>query len=170
MAMARRMLRRAFQPLLAACLALSGAAAAQSAPPLLEAYGRATVLLDFMSSYVGQSLLACAERSYLTEGQAEAHFRGWRERNAALLERADLWRRDAEQRLRAQGEDGAALERVSEAGMGATALALARVQDEMGKVRDLRALCNGKVDGIEAGRYDLSGNAEFVDLLKNQPR
>lgn len=158
------------KPLLfAACLALPGAAAAQSAPPLLDAYGRSIALLDFMTSYVGESLLACAERSFLTEGQADARFRAYRERNAALLERADAWRQQTERQLSARGEEREARERASEASMGATAMALARVQDEMGKVRDLRALCQGKVEGIESGRYDLSLNAELVGLLRTKP-
>jgi hypothetical protein len=162
------MLRTATHLLLAACLALPGAAAAQSAPPLLDAYGRVTALLDFMTSYVGESLLACAERGFLTEAQAEARFRAYRERNAALLERADTWKRQAEKQLRSQGEERAARERAGEAGMGATGMALVRVQDELGKVRDLRALCAGKAEGIESGRYDLALNTELVGLLQTE--
>jgi hypothetical protein len=163
------MLCRANRLVLAACLMLPGAAAAQSAPSLLDAYGRAIALLHFMTSYVSASLLACAETNVLTEGQAEARFQAYRERNAALLERAEAWRREAEQRLRSQGDERAARERSDEAGMSATAAALARVQQEMAKVGDVRALCAGKFEGIESGRYDLSVNAEFVGLLKANP-
>jgi hypothetical protein len=60
-------------------------------------------------------------------------------------------------------------ERADESGMSATAAALARVQAEMGQVRDIRALCAGKAEGIESGRYDLSLNAELVGLLKKEP-
>ena len=154
---------------LAACLLLPGAAAAQSAPSLLDAYGRTIVLLHFMTSYVAESLLACAEKNVLADGQAESRFQAYRERNAALLERADTWRQEAEKRLRSQGKERAGLERADEAGMSATAAAMARVQVEMDKVRDVRALCAGKIEGIESGRYDLSLNAEFVGLLKTDP-
>lgn len=167
--MLHRMLHSANRLLLAACLALPVAAAAQSAPPLLDAYGRVIALLNFMTSYVGQSLLACAERSFLTEAQAESRFQAYRGRNAAILERADRWRQDAENRLRLQGVERAAEERAGEAGTGATTMALARVQEELDKVRDLRALCAGKVDAIAVGRYDLSLNAEFVGLLQADP-
>lgn len=163
------MLRGASHLLLVACLALPGAAAAQSPPPLLDAYGRVIALLDFMTSYVGESLLACAERSFLTEAQAEARFRAYRERNATLLERTDRWRQEAEKRLRSQGEERAAQERAGEAGAGAVAMALARVRDEIDKVRDLRAMCAGKLGGIESGRYDLSLNAELVGLVRADP-
>src|SRR5688572_28329476 len=122
------MLRRAAHLVLAAGLMLPGAAAAQTAPSLLDAYGRATALLKFMTTYVGESLLACAEKNVIAEPQAEARFQAYRQRNAALLELADSWRQAAEQRLRARGEESAARERADEAGMGATAAALARVQ------------------------------------------
>jgi hypothetical protein len=155
--------------LAAACLLLAGTASPQSAPSLLDAYGRTVALLNFMTSYVAESLLACEERKILAEGQAETRFKAYRERNAKLLERADTWRQETEKRLRSQGEERAAQERADEAGMSATAAALARVGAEMDKVRDTRALCVGKVEGIESGRYDLSLNAEFVGLLKTNP-
>jgi hypothetical protein len=148
---------------------LPGLAAAQSQSTLLDSYGRVVALLNFMTSYVGESLLACAERNHLTDGQAEARFQAYRERNATLLDRADKWKQETEKRLASQGEQSAAQERADEAGMSATAVALARVQDEIAKVRDFRALCAGKIEGIEAGRYDLSANAELVDLLKENP-
>jgi hypothetical protein len=152
-----------------ACLLLAGTANAQSAPSLLEAYGRTVALLNFMTTYVAESLIACGEKGSLAHGQADARFKTYRERNAALLERADAWTKEAEKRLASQGDERAALERAEEAGMGATAAALARVQAEMDQVRDIRALCAGKVEGIEAGRYDLSLNIEFVGLLKTKP-
>jgi len=154
---------------LAAGLLLAGPASAQSASPLLDAYGRSVALLNFMTTYVAESLLACAEKNFLPEAEAEARFNAYRERNAALLARADAWRQEAEKKLRARGEEGPALERAEEAGLGATAAALARVKAEIDKVRDVRALCAGKVEGIESGRYDLSVNAEFVGLLNTNP-
>jgi len=159
----------ATRALLAACLLLPAMASAQSAPSLLDAYGRTVALLNFMTTYVAESLLACEEKNVLAKGQAEARFKAYRERNAALLERADTFRQEAEKRLRAQGEERAAQQRADEAGMGATAAALARVQAEMDQVRDMRALCAGKVEGIESGRYDLSLNTELVGLLKANP-
>lgn len=153
-----------------ACLLFAGSTAnAQPAPSLLDAYGRTVALLNFMTSYVAESLLACEERNFLARGQAEARFKAYRERNGALLERADAFRQNAEKQLRSKGEERAAQERADEAGMGATAAALARVQAEMEKVRDVRTLCDGKVAGIESGRYDLSLNAELVGLLKANP-
>ena len=152
-----------------ACLLFAGMANAQPAPSLLDAYGRTVALLNFMTTYVAESLLACEDKNVLGKGQAEARFKAYRERNAALLERADAFRQDAEKRLRSQGEERAAQQRADEAGMGATAAALARVQAEMEKVRDVRALCDGKVEGIQSGRYDLSLNVELVELLKTNP-
>jgi len=152
-----------------ACLLFAGTANAQPAPSLLDAYGRTVALLSFMTSYVAESLLACEERNFLSRGEAEARFKAYRERNAALLERADTWKQEAEKRLRSQGEEGAAPERAEEAGMSATAAGLARVHAEMENVRDVRALCAGKAEGIESGRYDLSLNAELVGLLKTNP-
>lgn len=153
----------------AVCVVLSGPVAAQSPLALLDAYGRTIALLNFMTSYVAESLLACAEKNALSDGQADARFKAYRERNAALLERADTWRQEAEKRLRSQGEEHAADLRAGEAGMSATAVALARVQAEMEKSRDVRALCTGKIEGIESGRYDLSLNVELVGLLKTNP-
>lgn len=154
---------------LSACLALPGVAMAQPAPALLDAYGRAIALLDYITSYVGESLLACAGKNVLTEAQAEAHFKAYRERNAALLERAENWRLAVEERLRAQGEARAAQERAEEAGLSASALALAQVEGEIAKARDVGALCGAKLAGIQSGRYDLSVNAEFVGLIEKSP-
>ena len=154
---------------LAACLLLPGPASAQSAPTLLDSYARAITLLNYMTTYVGESLLACAEKNVLTEEQAEARFKSYRERNAKLLERADTWNQEAEKRLRAQGQDRAAQRRVEEAGMNAVAEASTRAQGEIGAARDVRALCAAKAAAIEAGSYDLSSNAEFVNLLKANP-
>jgi len=148
---------------------LPGAAAAQSAPSLLDAYGRSIAMQNFMTSYVSVSLLACAEKGFLTEAQAEARFQAYRERNAALLKRAESWRQEAEKRLRALGKEDAAQERADEVGGSATSLALARVQEEISRVSNFRALCAGKIEGIGAGRYDLSLNAEFVGLLGKNP-
>ena len=154
---------------LAACLLVPGPASAQSAPTLLESYARAITLLNYMTTYVGESLLACAEKNVLTEEQAEARFKAYRVRNAMLLERAETWNHEAEKRLRAQGEDRAAQRRAEEAGMNAVAEASMRARGEMGAARDVRALCAAKAAAIEAGRYDLSSNAEFVNLLKASP-
>ncbi len=163
------MLRKLHCLVLAACLVLPGPAAAQSQPALLDSYGRVIGLLDFMTSYVGEFLLACAERNFLTEGQAEARFKAYRGRNAVLLERADAWRQEAEKRLLAQGEGRAAQERAESAGMSATSVALERVKLEIDKAGDVRALCGARLEGIESGRYDLSVNADFVGLLKENP-
>ncbi|MFY9313962.1 MAG: hypothetical protein WAO95_00205 [Burkholderiales bacterium] len=155
--------------LLAACLMLPGAAAAQSAPPLLESYGRVATLLNYMSVYVAESLLACAEKNVLTEEQTEVRYAAYRKRNAALLERAETWSQQAEKRLQAQGEERAAQRVAEEAGLSAMAAASARAQAMIGKAGDARAACAEILAAIEAGRYDLSGNAEFVDLLKVNP-
>ena len=154
---------------LAALLMLPGAAAAQSAQPLLESYGRVTTLLNYMTAYVGESLLACAEKNVLTEEQTEERYRAYRKRNAALLERAESWSQQAEKRLHAQGEERAAQRVAEEAGLGAMAAASARAQAVIGKAADARAACTQILAAIESGSYDLSGNAEFVNLLKANP-
>jgi len=152
----------------AACLALSGAAAAQSQPTLLDSYGRVNALLTYMNTFVGEALLACAEKSALTEEQAEARYQVYRKRNAALLERAESWSQQAETRLQAQGETRAA-RRVEEANLNAAGEASIRAQGAIGRAKDARAACAAVIAAIESGRYDLSGNTEFVDLLKANP-
>jgi len=154
---------------LAACVLLPGPAGAQAAPTLLDSYTRAITLLNYMTAYVGESLLACAEKNALTEEQAEARFKSYRERNATLLNRAETWSQEAEKRLRAQGEDRAAGRRAEEASMSAVAEASMRAQGEIGNARDVGALCAARSAAIEAGSYDLSSNAEFVNLLKANP-
>ena len=154
---------------LAACLLLPGPAGAQSAPTLLDSYARAITLLNYMTAYVGESLLACAEKNALTEEQAEARFKAYRVRNAMLLERAETWNQEAEKRLREQGEGRTAQRRAEEAGMSAVGEASIRAQGEIGNARDVRALCAARSAAIEGGSYDLSSNAEFVKLLKSNP-
>ena len=154
--------------LMAACLVPAGAAA-QPAPTLLESYVRVTELLSYMTVHVGELLLACAARNVLTEEQAEARYQAYRKRNAALLERAEAWSRDAEKRLQAQGEGRVAQRLADESDLTAKAAASMRAQDEIGKAADGRAACAVRLAAIESGRYDLSGNAEFVELLKAKP-
>ncbi len=154
---------------LAAFLLLPGTACAQSAPTLLDDYARATTLLNYMTTYVGEALLACAEKNVLTEDQAEARFKVYRERNAVLLERAETWSQDTEKQLRAQGEERTARRRAEQAGLGAIAEASTRAQGEIGAASDVRALCTRMVAAIESGHYDLSANAEFLRLLKAKP-
>lgn len=154
---------------LAACLGLPGLAAAQSQPTLLESYGRVTTLLNYMTGYVGESLLACAAKIVLTEEQAEARYQAYRKRNAALLERAGAWSQDAEKRLHAQGGERAARRVAEETTLTAMAAASARAQGVIGKASDARAACAAMIAAIESGRFDLSVNAEFVNLLKTDP-
>jgi hypothetical protein len=154
---------------LAACLLLAGPAAAQSAPTLVEAYGRAVALLNYMTTYVGESLLACVAKGALSEAQAEARFEAYRVRNAQLLERAETWSNGMESRLRAQGEERAARQRAEEAGLSAIAEASVRAQGEIGNAGNVRALCAAKLALFESGSYDLSTNTEFVNLLKANP-
>ena len=154
---------------LAAGLLLAGPAAAQSTPALVDAYGRAVALLNYMTTYVGESLLACVAKDALTEAQAEARFEAYRVRNAVLLERAETWSKGMESRLRAQGEERAARQRAEEAGLSAIAEASIRAQGEIGNAGNVRALCAAKLALFESGSYDLSTNAEFVNLLKTNP-
>ena len=52
--------------LAAGLLALPSLAAAQQAPSLIESYSRVAALLDYMTGYIGEVLLACAAKSVLT--------------------------------------------------------------------------------------------------------
>ena len=144
----------------AVCLVLAQAAQAQSLP---DSYARVTALLNFMTTYVGEVLLGCAEKNVLTEDQAEARFKAYRERNTALLERAEAWSREAEARL------GTARRQGDQAGLGAVAEASTRAQGEVGTATDVRAFCAARLAAIESGNYDLSVNRELVDLLKTRP-
>jgi len=153
---------------LAACLGLTGPAAAQAQPTLLDSYVRLTALQSYMTTYVGEALLACAANNMLTEDQAETRYQAYRERNAALLEQAESWSQQAEQRLRAQGGPRATRQG-EEAGLNAVGEASMRAQGAIGRAKDVRAACAAMIAAIESGRYDLSGNAEFVNLLKTKP-
>ena len=153
---------------LAACLALTGPAAAQSQPTLLDSYARVTALQSYMTTYVGEALLACAAKNMLTEDQAETRYQAYRQRNAALLEQAESWSQQAEQRLRALGVPRATRQG-EEAGLNAVGEASIRAQGAIGRAKDVRAACAAMIAAIDSGRYDLSGNAEFVDLLKTKP-
>lgn len=154
---------------LAAALGLPGLAAAQSQPTLLESYGRVTTLLNYMTAYVGEALLACAAKNVLTEPQAEARYQAYRKRNAALLERAEAWSQQAEKRLRAQGEELAARRVAEEATLTAMAAGAARAQRVIGNASDAPAACTALMGAIESGSFDLSVNAEFVELQKTNP-
>lgn len=155
--------------LLAAALALPAAAAAQPAPTLLENYGRVVALLEYMTVHVGELLMACAAKNALTDAEAEARYQAYRKRNAALLERAESWRRQTERRLEAQGEARAAQELADRSGANATAIASMRAQVLIDKASDARRACEALLAAIESGRYDLSVNAEFVGLMKTSP-
>jgi hypothetical protein len=143
--------------------------AAAQPPALLDSYGRMITLLDYMTGHVGEVLLACAARNAITEAQAESRYQAWRARNAALLEAAERWREAAEKKLQAQGEERAAQRTADESGMTAIAAASIRAQEEIGKAQDPKAACDVRLAAMEAGRYDLSANAELANLLKAAP-
>ena len=155
--------------LAASLLALPGAVTAQQPPLLAESYGRMNALLDYMTGYVAETLLACVGRSVLSEAQAEAHYRAYRARNSALLERAEQWRQAAERRLESQGEARAARQSADESGTTAMAAASVLAQEQIGKAADARAICSERLAAFESGRFDLSGNQELVNLLKKEP-
>ena len=159
------LLARAF---LAALLLLHAAASAQG-PTLLESYSRATALLNYMTTYVGEVLLGCAEKKVVTEEQAEARFSSYQKRNAALMEQAEAWSREAEARLRTQGDERNARRQADQAGLGAVAEASTRAQGELGTAKDARAFCTARLAAIESGSYDLSVNRELAELLKTKP-
>jgi hypothetical protein len=152
----------------AAWLLLPAAAGAQ-APTLLDSYSRATTLLNFMTTYVGEVLLGCAEKKVVTEEQAEARFTSYQKRNAALMERAEAWSREAEARLAAQGDVRNARRQADQAGLGAVAEASTRAQGELGTSKDVNAYCTARLAAIESGNYDLSVNRELAELLKTKP-
>jgi hypothetical protein len=154
-----------------AALVPAAAALAQAKPPptLLESYGRLAALQSYMTTHVGELLLACAEKGALTEEQAETRYQAYRKRNAELLERAEAWSKEAEKRLAARGDERAAQRLAEDSGLTAMAVASARAQGVIGKAPDARAACATMTAAIESGRYDLSGNAEFVGLLKTKP-
>ena len=154
---------------LIAALALPAAVCAQPAPVLLESYGRVASLLGYMAVHVGELLLACAEKNVVTEEQAEARYQAYRQRNAALLERAKSWSQAAERRLQAQGEERAAQSLERESSLTAGAAASMRAQEAIGKAADARAACAARLAAIESGHYDLSANAELNRLLSIKP-
>lgn len=149
----------------AACLLLPGVSAAQPAPAELDAYARVAAILNGTTAYVGESLLACAGANVLTEAQAEERFKSYRERNAALVARAEAWSREIETRLRAQGAERAAKGRAQEAGLSAIASSSQQAEREIGAAPGARAACADRLAAIEAGAFDLSRNPELLGLL-----
>lgn len=143
-------------------LAWPGALAAQAT---LADYARVTALVNYMTSYVGETLLACAAAKTLTEQQAEARFTAYQQRNTALLERAERWRESAARRLAEQGASAAARSRSDDEGLTAMAAASARVQEEVGRQRDVPAFCAAQLAAIGYGGFDISSNAELQELL-----
>lgn len=132
-------------------LAWPGALAAQAT---LADYARVTALVNYMTSYVGETLLACAAAKTLTEQQAEARFTAYQQRNTALLERAERW-----------SESAAARSRSDDEGLTAMVAASARVQEEVGRQRDVPAFCAAQLAAIGNGGFDISSNAELQELL-----
>lgn len=149
---------------LAACLAWPGASAAQS---LLDDYGRVITVLNYASVYVGETLLACAAKGGVTDAEAEARFKAYQVRNAAVIDRAEAWKKRADERLSQLGEQSAGRERAQEAGFTAIASASTHARNEVGDASDPRALCASRLSAIDAGTYDLSRNPAFVNLLKD---
>lgn len=136
---------------IALLLAWPGALAAQAT---LADYARVTALVNYMTSYVGETLLACAAAKTLTEQQAEARFTAYQQRNTALLERAERW-----------SESAAARSRSDDEALTAMAAASARVQEEVGRQRDVPAFCAAQLAAIGNGGFDISSNAELQELL-----
>lgn len=136
---------------IALLLAWPGALAAQAT---LADYARVTALVNYMTSYVGETLLACAAAKTLTEQQAEARFTAYQQRNTALLERAERW-----------SESAAARSRSDDEGLTAMVAASARVQEEVGLQRDVPAFCAAQLAAIGNGGFDISSNAELQELL-----
>jgi hypothetical protein len=146
----------------AAALAAPLTCAAQT---LLDDYARVSQLVQYMTTYVGETLLACAQASTLTEQQAEARFTAYRDRNAALLGRIEAWSREADRRLAASGEAHEGRRQSEDAGITGMAAASQQVEGEFRKVRDVAAFCAARIGAIENGRLDISGNAELQQLL-----
>ena len=141
-------------------LPLPGAAQA-----LLDDYARVATLVSYMTTFVGETLIACAGANAVTAQNADARFASYRERNAALLERAEAWNREAERRLRAGGEGHEARLRSEDASLTAMAAASAHVQGELGRAQDVPGFCAARIAAIESGRLDISHNAELQQLL-----
>jgi hypothetical protein len=158
-------LRRALTAALAVCVLLPGASVAQTAQAELDAYARVVAILNGTTAYVGESLLACAAANALSEAEAEARFKSYRERNAALVARAEAWSREMETRLRAQGAERAARARAEEEGMSAIASSSQQAEREIAAGPNARAICAERLAAIEVGAFDLSRNPEFLGLL-----
>jgi hypothetical protein len=147
----------------AACLLWPACVSAQAS--LIDDYARVTALANYMSTFVGETLLACAAVKVLTEEQAETRFAAYRKRNAALLERVERWSERAERRLDGRGEGREARQRSEDAGLTAMAAASARADGELRAARDPAAFCAARLAAIQDGAFDASRNAELAELL-----
>lgn len=150
--------------LAAACLLWSTCASAQGS--LIEDYARVTALLNYMTAFVGETLLACSAAKALTEDQAEARFAAYQQRNAALSGRAERWSKEVERRLEERGEGREARLRSEDAGLTAIAAASERAQADLRAARDPASFCAARVAAIQDGGFDASGNAELAKLLQ----
>ena len=142
---------------------LWSACAAAQAP--IDDYARVTGLVDYMTTFVGETLLACVAAKALTEGDADARFAAYRERNAVVFGRAERWSEDAERRFAERGEGREARLRSEDASLTAMAAASARAQGELRAARDPAAFCAARLAAIQDGSFDASRNAELAKLL-----
>lgn len=151
--------------LAAGLLLLPGAAAPQSAPALVDSYARVTAIVNGTAAFVGGTLLACVAAGALSESEAEARFKSYGVRNAELEARVEAWSGQAQVRLRAQGDERAARERVAEAGLSAIAGSSDQAEREIAAAPDRRAECTARLAAIDSGAFDLARNPELARLL-----
>jgi hypothetical protein len=149
----------------AACLLLPVVANAQPAPRLVEDYARVVAILNGTTAFVGGTLLACTTAGVLSEPEAEQRFKSYRNRNTELEARVDEWSRQAQDRLRAQGDERAARERVNEAALSAIAGSTDQAEREIAAAPDRRAECAARLVAIDSGVFDLARNPELAGLL-----
>jgi hypothetical protein len=144
---------------------LAAAAHAQPAMPLVVQHARVIDAINDATTYVSEVVQACAVASNLSEGQAKGRFEAYLLKNGPMLERAEAWARDAEARLKAQGEARALERRHSDAGLAAVDAAAQRARRDIRGAPDRALACSGKLAEIAAGRFDLSVNAELVSII-----
>lgn len=150
----------------ATCLLWWAGAVAQD---LSEDYARVTALMNYMQTFVGETLLACAAAKVLTEAQADARFAAYQARNSALSGRVERWSQEAERRLDERGEGRAGRLRAQHEGLTAMAAASARAQQDVSAAPEPAAFCAARIAAIQDGGFDASGNAELTTLLTKPP-
>ena len=143
----------------------AGSVSAQSGQPLLDSYARVVTLANNAPAYLGELFQGCASAGIMSADLAEARRAAYIQRNTETIRRIAAWMKKTEARLTNAGLERAASERSYDAGMAAAAAGAKRARDELTSGGNIGALCRARLEGLDAGTYDLERNAELLAII-----